>query len=79
MDKFWSLFWKLFGVSLLVAFVIGLILGIVRHSVAVVYSFSRAVMALGLGISGVIGLVAVPVQLYLEDRASRKEGKSVIE
>jgi hypothetical protein len=79
MDTFWSLFWKLFGVSLLVAFVIGIILGIVQHSTAIIYSFSRAIMAVGLGISGVIGLVVVPVQLYLEDRVNRKEYKNAAE
>jgi hypothetical protein len=79
MNKFWSLFWKLFGVSLLMAFVIGLLLGIVQHSAAIIYSFSRTIMAVGLGISGVIGIVVVPAQLYLEDRASRKEDRNVAE
>ncbi|MDR2537292.1 MAG: hypothetical protein LBC46_03190 [Treponema sp.] len=75
MDKFWSLFWKLFGVSLLVAFAIGIILGIAQHSIAIVYSFGQAILASGLGISGIIGLFVMPVQLYLEYRSSHKEVK----
>ena len=78
MNRFWSLFWKLFGVSLLVAFVIGIIIGIVQHSLAFVSSFSRAIFALGLGISGVIGFLVVPIHLYFEDRASRKEKRSAV-
>ncbi|MDR3171170.1 MAG: hypothetical protein LBU17_05995 [Treponema sp.] len=79
MDKSWSLFWKLFGVSLLVAMVIGVIIGILQHSGAVIYSFTQTIIAVGLGISGIIGLVVVPVALYCEDRASRKGGKGVVE
>ena len=78
MNKFWPLFWKLFGVSLLVAFVIGIILGIAQRSIALVASFGKTLLALGLGISGVIGVLVVPVQLYFEDRASHKEEKSAV-
>jgi hypothetical protein len=79
MDKFWSLFWKLFGVSLLVALAIGVILGIVQHSGALIYSFSQIVVAVGLGITGIIGLVVVPIEMYFEDRARGKGGRSVVE
>jgi hypothetical protein len=62
-----------------VAFAIGIFLGIVQHSAAVVYSFSRTVIAVGLGVAGVIGLVVVPIEMYFEDRASRQEGRNVVE
>ncbi|MDR3343675.1 MAG: hypothetical protein LBT14_13020 [Treponema sp.] len=79
MDKYWSLFWKLFGVALLVALVIGITLGILQHSGAVIYSFIQSIIAFGLGITGIIGLVVVPIAMYFEDRASRKGGRSVVE
>ncbi|MDR1399520.1 MAG: hypothetical protein LBJ41_06345 [Treponema sp.] len=78
MNKFWPLFWKLFGGALLVALVIGIIIGIAQGSPAIISSFGRALIAIGLGVSGIIGFLVVPIQLYFEDRASHKEKRSVI-
>jgi hypothetical protein len=74
MYLFWSLFWKFFGVVLGAAFVVGLFVGIAHHSSEIVYAVIRNAIAVGLGICGVIGLVVVPVQLYIEDKARRKSG-----
>jgi hypothetical protein len=65
--------------ALLVAFIIGIILGIVQHYFAVIYSFTQSIMAVGVGITGIIGLSVVPIEMYGEERASNKGGRNVAE
>ncbi|MDR0589467.1 MAG: hypothetical protein LBG25_02865 [Spirochaetaceae bacterium] len=69
MDKFWSWFWKFFGAACGGAFVVSIIWGIAHHSGAVTYAAVQKIIALGLGICGIIGIVVVPMDLYFRDRA----------
>lgn len=75
MDKFWSLFWRLFGIALLAALAVGIALGVIRHSAVIIVTFIRAIIAIGLGITGIIGGVVVPIEMYCEDRAAALSGK----
>jgi hypothetical protein len=72
MEKFWNFFWKIFGAMSLLAIVIGIISGIVQHSGQVTYLVVQKTIAVGVGISGVIGLFIMPLELYLEDRKQRR-------
>jgi hypothetical protein len=73
MNTFWSLFWKLFGTALLLMFFIGCVLGIIQHSIAVVYNTFQMTSAVGMGVCGIIGIVVIPIELYVEDRRKPKE------
>jgi hypothetical protein len=70
MDKFWSLFWKFFGIALGAAFAVSIILGMVWHSPDVTYSIIQKIIAVGMGVCGVIGMIIVPIELYFIDRAT---------
>jgi hypothetical protein len=73
MNKFWSLFWKLFGAALLIVLFIGCMLGIIQHSVTIVYETFQMTMAVGMGVCGIIGIVVIPIELYVEDRIQKGE------
>ncbi|MDR1300906.1 MAG: hypothetical protein LBK43_00340 [Treponema sp.] len=68
MDKFWSLFWKLFGVALGISFAVSIILGIVGHSGDITYSIVQKIIAVAMGVCGVIAMIIVPIELYVIDR-----------
>jgi hypothetical protein len=68
----WSLFWKIFGAALALMFITGCILGIIKQSSAIVYQTVRLTMAAGLGVCGIIGMLVIPVEMYFEDRAERR-------
>jgi len=68
MEKFWFFFWRLFGIALAAAAVAGVSLGIIEHSLAVIYSFAQRIIAIGMGICGIIGLVVVPIEMYITGR-----------
>jgi hypothetical protein len=72
MHKWWSFFWKFFGAALLAMFFAGIVAGVVKHSTALVYAITQQVLALGLGVCGIIALVVIPLDMYLEDRKLRK-------
>lgn len=78
MNKFWFLFWRLFGVALVISFVTGCLIGIITHSADIVYKTIQYTFAAGVGISGLIGFVVVPLELYLEDRNQRKENRVIM-
>jgi hypothetical protein len=71
MKKFWALFWKLFGAAFFMALLTGITLGIVQHSGSVTYLVVQKIIAIGLGICGVISFVVVPAEMYFEDRRNR--------
>lgn len=72
MNIFWSLFWKFFGAVLIVILFIAVVSGIVKHSAELTYTIVQQTFAVALGICGFIGFVAVPIELYLEDRSQRR-------
>jgi hypothetical protein len=73
MKRFWNIFWKIFGAAIGIALSIGIIGEIVIHSVNFTYTMVQLTFAVGLGISGIIGFMVVPVEMYLEDRNQRKK------
>ncbi|MDR0557099.1 MAG: hypothetical protein LBG43_04415 [Treponema sp.] len=73
MERFWNIFWKIFGVAILIALSVGIIGGIVMHSANFTYTLAQQIFAVALGISGIIGFMVVPVEMYLEDRIQRKK------
>jgi hypothetical protein len=68
MDKFWSRFWKFFGIAWGIAFFGGIGWGIAAHSGGLIYNNVQKIVALGLGVCGTIGIVVVPIELYVRDR-----------
>jgi hypothetical protein len=68
MEKIWNVFWKMFGIALLLAVIAGIIMGFVFRSTEVTYSIIQGAIAVGLGLCGLIGLVVVPVEMFIEDR-----------
>ncbi|MDR1219244.1 MAG: hypothetical protein LBK73_06485 [Treponema sp.] len=73
MERFWNIFWKIFGATILIALSIGVIGGIAIHSANFTYTMVQQTFAVALGISGIIGFIVVPVEMYLEDRNQRKK------
>jgi hypothetical protein len=78
MEKFWGIFWKAFGISLVLAVVAGLIIGFVSGSSGIISAVIMGVIAVGFGACGVIGLVVVPVQMFIEDRMAYREAENAI-
>jgi hypothetical protein len=76
MEKFWSWFWKLFGAAMAAALVINIILGIVWNSAKFVYQAVQTVFIVGIGICGLIGMIVVPIELYVTDRINRAKNAS---
>jgi hypothetical protein len=68
MEKFWNIFWKTFGSALFLALIIGMVIGLVFRSTGITYSVIQGTIAVGLGVCGLIGLVVVPVEMFIEDR-----------
>jgi hypothetical protein len=68
MKKIWNIFWKTFGIALLLAVITGIIMGFVSRSAGVTYSIIQGAIAVGLGLCGLVGLVVVPVEMFIEDR-----------
>ncbi|MDR0707655.1 MAG: hypothetical protein LBF60_07255 [Treponema sp.] len=73
MERFWNIFWKIFGAVILIALVVSLIGGIVMHSASFTYTLIQQTFAVALGVSGIIGFLIVPLEMYLEDRNQRKK------
>jgi predicted RND superfamily exporter protein len=71
MNKIWLFFWKFFAAALIAALAVSVILGIVNNSSEVAYAIAQKVMVVGIGVCGIIGIIVVPVELYLIDRAER--------
>lgn len=67
MDKWWSWFWKFFGGAFGIAFAGAIVFGLVNHSPESIYTNVQKIIALGLGVCGVIGLAVVPLELYFGD------------
>jgi hypothetical protein len=56
---------------MIAALVINIILGIARNSAEFVYQAVQTVFIIGIGICGLIGMIVVPIELYVTDRISR--------
>jgi hypothetical protein len=69
MERFWSIFWKTFGIALLLTVILGLIIGLVSRSTGITYSVLQGAIAVGLGVCGLIGLVVIPVEMFITDQA----------
>jgi predicted membrane-bound spermidine synthase len=74
MDKFWSIFWKLFGAMLVITIVAGIILGVLKHSFALAQYTIRMIVTFGFGVCGIIALIAIPLEMYIDDRAGKNDG-----
>jgi hypothetical protein len=68
MELFWQIFWKIFGFVVLAAFAVSGVLGIITGSADIASFIIGRTFVIGLGICGVIGLVVVPIELYLKDK-----------
>jgi hypothetical protein len=79
MDKFWSLFWKLFGAILVITIIAGIILGIVKHSAELAQNISRIVVTFSFGVCGIIAFIAIPLEMFLDDRAGKNDGYNLPE
>jgi hypothetical protein len=77
MERLWNIFWKIFGAAILIVLSIGIIGGIVIHSASFAYTMVLRTFAGALGISGIIGYLVVPAEMYLVDRNRRKKDKVI--
>jgi hypothetical protein len=68
MERFWGVFWKVFGVALALALIAGIIAGLIVRSAGLTYAVTQKAIAVGLGLCGLIGLVVVPAEMFLESR-----------
>jgi hypothetical protein len=76
-NRAWNIFWKLFGTVILVLLVIGVIGGAVTQSADFTSMLVLRTFAAALGVCGIIGFGAIPVEMYLEDRNRRKNTHAV--
>jgi putative effector of murein hydrolase len=72
MKKFWNIFWKVFGTLTILTLIIGIIIGFASHSAGTTYTVIQGTIAVGLGLCGIIGIIVVPVEMFLEERAKGK-------
>jgi uncharacterized membrane protein len=77
MKQFWNKFWKIFGAAVAAAVIISVVLGIVNNSAGFAYTMIRQIIAAALGVCGIIALVVVPVEMYIEDRRHKEQGNVV--
>lgn len=71
MDKFWSVFWKLFAAACVAVLVLSVILGIVFRSVQVTFDIILGIFAISMGVCGVIGMIVIPIEMYITYRLNR--------
>jgi hypothetical protein len=79
MEKFWNIFWKALGIALVLTIIVGIIIGLVSRSTGITYSIIQGTIATGLGLCGLIGLVVVPVEMFIEDRVRGGETGNAVE
>jgi hypothetical protein len=72
MERFWKGFWKFFGIALLAMLAAAVVFGIINHSSKITYTIAQGTFVAALGVCGLIALVIVPLELYLEDTRQRK-------
>ncbi|MDR1863064.1 MAG: hypothetical protein LBQ67_03990 [Treponema sp.] len=73
MKQAWKIFWKLFGTTLAAVFVVGIVVGTIKQSPSIVYQAFQQILAVGLGVCGIIGLFVVPIEMFIEDRKERRD------
>jgi hypothetical protein len=68
MKFYWKIFWLSLAVLLGLIVIVGCAVAAYQKSVVILYQTIRLVFTAGSGVCGVVALIAVPIDLYLEDK-----------
>ncbi|MDR0568645.1 MAG: hypothetical protein LBG87_05515 [Spirochaetaceae bacterium] len=63
-----KLYWKIFRLTLGLVIIGGCVVSVYLKSAGIIYQTIQLVFTVGSGVCGLVALIAVPIELYLEDK-----------
>ncbi|MDR0583067.1 MAG: hypothetical protein LBG57_01775 [Treponema sp.] len=73
MNLFWKIFWLTLAAALGLVLIAGCALAFYYKSADVFYRTIQYTFAIGLGLCGIVALIIMPVDLYIEDKKARRK------
>lgn len=73
MNLFWKIFLLTLAAALVLVLIVGCALAFYYNSAGVFYRAIQYALVIGLGVCGILALVVVPIDLYIEYRKMRRK------